>query len=137
MDGSDSASAVYLLEILFQKAGVSRWRARTHYLCVRQHVHLCKICQAVGCNQAGRLSPGRQVVGTRILYVHGIEAIGGAERDLIALLSRLDRRIWHPAIACPGTGPLREMALAQDVPTYPVNLPPWRKVFSLVSRYEA
>ena len=29
------------------------------------------------------------------------------------------------------------MALAQDVPTYPVNLPPWRKVSSLVSRYTA
>ena len=76
-------------------------------------------------------------MGARILYVHGIGSIGGAERDLIALLSRLDRRIWHPAIACPGSGPLREVALAQAVPTYPVNLPPWRKVFSLVSRYEA
>jgi glycosyltransferase involved in cell wall biosynthesis len=76
-------------------------------------------------------------VGARILYVHGIGSIGGAERDLIALLRRLDRRIWHPAIACPETGPLREVALAQDVPTYPVNLPPWRKVSSLVSRYTA
>jgi glycosyltransferase involved in cell wall biosynthesis len=76
-------------------------------------------------------------VGARILYVHGIGSIGGAERDLIALLSRLDRRIWHPAIACPGTGPLRRVALAQDVPTYPVNLPPWRKGSSLVSRYAA
>jgi glycosyltransferase involved in cell wall biosynthesis len=76
-------------------------------------------------------------VGARILYVHGIGSIGGAERDLIALLSRLDRSIWHPVIACPGTGSLRGVALAQDVPTYPVNLPPWRKVASLVSRYAA
>jgi hypothetical protein len=68
---------------------VSRWSARTHYLCIRQHVHLCEICQAVGCNQAGCLSTGRQVVGTRILYVHGIEALGGAERDLISLLKTL------------------------------------------------
>ncbi len=74
-------------------------------------------------------------MGTRILYVHGIESIGGAERDLIALLSKLDRRIWHPALACPGTGPLRKMALEHDVPAYPANLPPWRKVSSLVSRY--
>ena len=76
-------------------------------------------------------------MGARILYVHGIGSIGGAERDLLALLSRLDRRIWHPTVACPGTGPLREVALAQNVPTYPVNLPPWRKVASLVSRYAA
>ena len=74
-------------------------------------------------------------MGARILYVHGIGSIGGAERDLIALLSRLDRRIWHPTIACPETGPLREVALAQDVPTYPVNLPPWRKASSLMSRH--
>ena len=74
-------------------------------------------------------------MSARILYVHGIGSIGGAERDLIALLSRLDRRIWHPAIACPETGPLREVALAQHVPTYPVNLPPWRKASSLMSRH--
>jgi glycosyltransferase involved in cell wall biosynthesis len=74
-------------------------------------------------------------VGARILYVHGIGSIGGAERDLIALLCKLDRRIWHPTIACPETGPLREVALAQNVPTYPVNLPPWRKVSSLISRH--
>jgi len=91
----------------------------------------------VGYNQAGRLSSGRQVVGTRILYVHGIGSIGGAERDLIALLSKLDRRIWHPTIACPEACPLREAALAQDVPTYPVSLPPWRKASSLMSRYAA
>jgi glycosyltransferase involved in cell wall biosynthesis len=74
-------------------------------------------------------------VSARILYVHGIGSIGGAERDLIALLSRLDRRIWQPAMACPEAGPLREVALAQDVPTYPVNLPPWRKASSLMSRH--
>jgi len=76
-------------------------------------------------------------VGARILFVHGIGAIGGAERDLIALLSRLDRRIWEPTITCPGTGSLHEVALAQDVPTYPISFPPWRKVSSLVSRYAA
>jgi len=31
-------------------------------------------------------------MGTRILYVHGIEAIGGAERDLISLVKTLDRQ---------------------------------------------
>jgi glycosyltransferase involved in cell wall biosynthesis len=74
-------------------------------------------------------------VSAHILYVHGIGSIGGAERDLIALLTKLDRSIWHPAIACPESGPLREVTLAQDVPTYPVNLPPWRKASSLMSRH--
>ena len=62
----------------------------------------------MGCNQASSLSPGRQVVGTRILFVHGIEAIGGAERDLIALLKTLDRRKWEPHVVCPGTGSFQE-----------------------------
>ncbi len=137
MDGSDSASAVYVLEVLFQKAGVSRWSARTHYLCIRQHVHLCEICQAVGCNQAGRLSPGRQVVGTRILYVHGIEAIGGAERDLIALLKTLDRQKWEPHVVCPGTGPFREQLHAIAVPTHALSLPPWRKPLAVFQRRSA
>ena len=74
-------------------------------------------------------------MAARILYVHGVGSIGGAERDLITLLSRLDRRLWHPAIACPETGPLREAALAQDVRVYPVDLPPWRKAAFLASRY--
>ena len=104
---------------------------------VCQHVYLCEVCQAVGSGSGSRVSSGSTVVAERILYVHGIGSIGGAERDLIALLSRLDRRSWHPAIACPGAGPLREIAIAQDVPAYPVNMPPWRKVSSLVSRYAA
>ena len=49
-------------------------------------------------------------MGTRILYVHGIEAIGGAERDLIALLKTLDRQKWEPHVVCPGTGPFTRAA---------------------------
>ncbi|HSS30771.1 MAG TPA: hypothetical protein VLL06_07120 [Nitrospiraceae bacterium] len=41
-------------------------------------------------------------MATKILYVHGIEAIGGAERDLIALLKGLDRQKWEPHVVCPG-----------------------------------
>ena len=73
----------------------------------------------------------------RILYIHGVGSIGGAERDLVALLSRLDRRSWHSVIACPGIGPLRDAVFMQDLPTYPINLPPWRKVSSFLSRYAA
>jgi glycosyltransferase involved in cell wall biosynthesis len=76
-------------------------------------------------------------VGTRILYVHGIEAIGGAERDLIALLKTLDRRKWEPHVVCPGTGPFREQLDTIAVPTYALSLPPWRKPLAVFQRRSA
>jgi len=76
-------------------------------------------------------------VGTRILYVHGIEAIGGAERDLIALLKTLDRHKWEPHVVCPGTGPFREQLHAAAVPTHALSFPPWRKPFALFERRSA
>ena len=91
----------------------------------------------MGCNQAGRLSIGPQVVGTRILYVHGIDAIGGAERDLIALLRTLDRHKWEPHVVCPGTGPFREQLQSIAVPTHALSLLPWRKPLALFQRRSA
>jgi glycosyltransferase involved in cell wall biosynthesis len=76
-------------------------------------------------------------VATRILYVHGIEAIGGAERDLIALLKTLDRYKWEPHVVCPGTGPFREQLHAIAVPTHALSLPPWRKPLALFQRRSA
>lgn len=76
-------------------------------------------------------------MGTRILYVHGIEAIGGAERDLIALLKTLDRQQWEPHVVCPGTGPFREQLHAIAVPTHALSLPPWRKLRSFFQRRSA
>jgi glycosyltransferase involved in cell wall biosynthesis len=76
-------------------------------------------------------------VGTRILYVHGIEAIGGAERDLIALLKTLDRHKWEPHVVCPGTGPFREQLHATAVPTHAFSLPPWRKPLAVFQRRSA
>ena len=76
-------------------------------------------------------------MATRILYVHGIEAIGGAERDLIALLKTLDRHKWEPHLVCPGTGPFREQLHAIAVPTHALSLPPWRKSLALFQRRSA
>lgn len=76
-------------------------------------------------------------MATRILYVHGIGAIGGAERDLIALLKRLDRHKWEPHVACPGTGPFRDQLQALAVPIHALNLPPWRKLLSFFQRRSA
>jgi glycosyltransferase involved in cell wall biosynthesis len=76
-------------------------------------------------------------VGTRILYVHGIEAIGGAERDLIALLKTLDHRKWEPQVVCPGTGPFRKQLHAIAIPTHALNFPPWRKPLAVLQRRSA
>jgi glycosyltransferase involved in cell wall biosynthesis len=76
-------------------------------------------------------------VGTRILYVHGIEAIGGAERDLIALLKTLDRQKWEPHVVCPGTGPFRYQLHVIAVPTHALSLPPWRNPLALFQRRSA
>ncbi len=76
-------------------------------------------------------------MGTRILYVHGIEAIGGAERDLIALLKTLDRHKWEPHVVCPGTGPFREQLNTIAVPNYALSFPPWRKPLALIHRRSA
>jgi glycosyltransferase involved in cell wall biosynthesis len=76
-------------------------------------------------------------VGTRILYVHGIEAIGGAERDLIALLKTLDRRKWEPHVVCPGTGPFREQVQANAIPIHALSFPPWRKPLAVFQRRSA
>jgi len=76
-------------------------------------------------------------VGTRILYVHGIEAIGGAERDLIALLKTLDRQKWEPHVVCPGTGLFGEQLRTIAVPTHALSLPPWRKPLAVLQRRSA
>ena len=76
-------------------------------------------------------------MGARILYVHGIEAIGGAERDLLAMLKSLDRGKWEPQAVCPGTGPFHEMLHTIDVPTHALSLPPWRKYLALFERRSA
>ena len=76
-------------------------------------------------------------MATRILYVHGIEAIGGAERDLIALLKTVDRYMWEPQVVCPGTGPFREQLHAIAVSTHALSLPPWRKPLAVFQRNSA
>lgn len=76
-------------------------------------------------------------MGTKILYVHAIEAIGGAERDLIALLKTLDQQKWEPHVVCPGTGPFRDQLHAAAVPTHALSLPPWRKVRLFFQRRSA
>lgn len=73
----------------------------------------------------------------RILYVHGVTAIGGAERDLLATVRRLDRRIWEPIVACPERGVLVDMLEAQGVDMRAVTLAPWRKLPGFFRRWSS
>ena len=63
----------------------------------------------------------------RILYLHGITMIGGAETDLVSLIGGLNREDFHPYVACPPEGPLVEELKSLQVPICPLELPAWRK----------
>ena len=72
-----------------------------------------------------------------ILYLQGINEIGGAERALLSVLERLDRTYWQPAVACPATGPLVTELKSLGVPTYPMVFPAWRKLTHVLWRVPA
>lgn len=70
----------------------------------------------------------------RVLYVHGITEVGGAERDLLTLLARLDRARFQPLVALPDRGPLFHLLRAQGVEVVVTPIPAWRKVKSVLLR---
>lgn len=71
----------------------------------------------------------------RILYIHGIDSIGGAERDLLAMLNALNRAEWEPHVACPSGGPLHGMLSKAGLSVHSLVLAPWRKWFSPFVRW--
>lgn len=74
-------------------------------------------------------------MATRILYIHGIGRIGGAERDLLGILRALDRQQWEPHVACPSETPLFEGLTKEGIPLHPLTLRPWRKWYSSLLRW--
>ncbi len=76
-----------------------------------------------------------QVVTRRVLYVHGIAEIGGAERDLLAILATLDRTKWEPHVVCPAAGPLYDALQQAAIAAHPLSLAPWRKWYSPLVRW--
>lgn len=70
----------------------------------------------------------------KILYVHGVTAFGGAERDLVSIIRELDRERFTPLVACSDQGPLLRELAQQGIQTAIIPLPPWRKTKSLLSR---
>ncbi|SLM46174.1 putative Glycosyl transferase group 1 [Nitrospira japonica] len=73
----------------------------------------------------------------RILYIHGVGAVGGAEHDLLAVLARLDRAAWEPHVVCPAEGPFRTLLEREGLTVHPLALVPWRKWFSPFVRWRS
>jgi glycosyltransferase involved in cell wall biosynthesis len=69
-----------------------------------------------------------------ILFIHGITKIGGAERELLAILEHLPRLGYSPVVVCPDSGPLGEELARLDIDMRHVPMPPWRKVFAYPRR---
>ena len=65
----------------------------------------------------------------RVLFLHGITSIGGAKRDLLAIIKAL--RGFDPVVVCPCQEPLVSLVREVGVPVVCTNMPPWRKVKAL------
>lgn len=89
----------------------------------------------MGHDGADPYRPGLELVAKRILYIHGIGTIGGAERDLLAILRTLNRDQWDPHVACPSETPLFERLSEERIPVHAIDLAPWRKWYSLLTRW--
>ena len=65
----------------------------------------------------------------RVLFLQGMASIGGAERDLLAMIKAL--RGFDPVVVCPCQEPLVSLVRDVGVPVVCMNMPPWRKVKAL------
>ena len=73
-----------------------------------------------------------------ILYLsHCGSSIGGGEKQLAYLVGNIDRTRYHPLVVCPDDGVFAEQLRSTDIPTVILNLPPWRKATSLITKYSA
>ena len=73
-----------------------------------------------------------------ILYLsHCGSSIGGGEKQLAYLVENIDRMHYYPLVVCPDDGVFVEHLRRVNVPTMILELPPWRKVKSLIARHRA
>ncbi len=72
--------------------------------------------------------------GIRVLYLHGVAQIGGAERELLSWLEFLDRKRFEPYVVCPSNGPLITELEKLHIPHISFSFPAWRKLFHIFLR---
>ena len=70
----------------------------------------------------------------KILFVHGITEIGGAERELLRMLTPLSNLGYDPIIACPARGPFVEELERRNIEHRTVVLPAWHKFRGYMQR---
>ena len=73
----------------------------------------------------------------KILFIHGIGAIGGAERELITIVHQLAQRGYHPIVVCPASSPLQQELAACGIETRNVPFPAWRKFNPFFAYYKS
>lgn len=71
----------------------------------------------------------------KVLYFQKTAQIGGAERDLVALLKKLNKILLTPLVFISEEGPLTQILKDLYVPYYLVPFYPWRKFKYLFLRY--
>jgi glycosyltransferase involved in cell wall biosynthesis len=69
-----------------------------------------------------------------IQFIHGIAEIGGAERELLVMLSRLQRDAYPVRVICPRTGPFVEALQQRGIKTSEAEFLPWRKWYAYPRR---
>ena len=70
-----------------------------------------------------------------ILYLsHCGSSIGGGEKQLSYLVTNIDQERYQPLVVCPDDGVFAEQLRRAAIPTVILDLPPWRKVKSLIAR---
>jgi glycosyltransferase involved in cell wall biosynthesis len=72
-------------------------------------------------------------VPARVLYLHHVGALSGAERSLRLLLRHLDRARVEPLFAGPARGALVEALAADGVPTLPLAFSPLRRAGAVLA----
>ena len=73
-----------------------------------------------------------------ILYLsHCGSSIGGGEKQLYYLVTHLEKNLYQPIVVCPDDGIFAEQLREANIPTTILNLPPWRKVSSRLTRHAA
>ncbi|MDE0084633.1 MAG: glycosyltransferase family 4 protein [Candidatus Poribacteria bacterium] len=73
-----------------------------------------------------------------ILYLsHCGSSIGGGERQLFYLVTHLNKNLYQPTVVCPDDGIFAEQLREANIPTAILNLPPWRKIVSRLTRHTA
>ena len=70
----------------------------------------------------------------RIVFIHGIGEVGGAERELLTYVDQLPARGYEPIVICPDGGPLREELKVRRIRIFGAAFPPWRKLAGLWKR---